>query len=212
MADFPRSLVIDHLRDSFADQNAAIAYIYCNYKEHDDQSADQMLSSLLKQLAISQGKICRPAEELYQRFKSRDRRPQMQDLVQTLLHLCDATGRVFIVIDALDECSSKHKIALLNFLTRIHSKPSASIMITSRSFPENVSKPFISTCKISIGAHKADLKRYILQEIENSDNADIIDETFEQEIVDRISLGAHNMYVETPYICFMFLRAAALTP
>ena len=159
----PRSLVIDHLRDGFSQQNAVVAHIYCNYGEHEDQSVEKMLASLLKQLVIPSPKIRKPVKEFYQKFRTRQ--PQQQDLEQTFLLTCDNYDRVFIVIDALDECDANPKRALLD---HIQSNPSVSIFVTSRSYPENVLKNFEAARRISIGAHVTDLRKYILQEIENS--------------------------------------------
>jgi Cdc6-like AAA superfamily ATPase len=46
------SIVIDELFTRFGnDENVCIAYIYCNFWRHDEQTAGDLLASLLKQLA-----------------------------------------------------------------------------------------------------------------------------------------------------------------
>ena len=188
-----RSLVIDYLKDSFVQQENVVAYVYCDYEEHEDQSAEKMVASLLKQIASADHGIPEPLKRLHQKFKAQGRTPQQRDLEQTLSSTCDNYARVYIVIDALDEFNPRYRKALVEFLAYIQHKDCVKILMTSRSYPESVMKYFKAACRISIGAHEADLKKYILQEIDRSDNVDLIDENFKSEIIDKVSAGAQNM-------------------
>lgn len=188
-----RPLVIDHLRDSVVQQETVVAYVYCDYEEHENQSAEKMVASLLKQIASADHEIPEPLKRLHQKFKVQGRTPQQRDLEQTFSSTCENYTRVYIVIDALDECDSRYKKALVEFLEYIRHKQSVKILVTSRSYPESIMKYFKAACKISVGAHEADLKKYILQEIDRSDNADLIDENFKCEMIDKVSAGAQNM-------------------
>ena len=189
----PRSLVIDHLRDSLVQQKRVVAYTYCDYEEHENQSAEKIIASLLKQIASADHGIPEPVKSLQQKFKTPGRKPHQRDLEQTFSSTCDNYDQVYIVIDALDECDSRHKKALLGFLEYIRQKPCVKILMTSQSYPESVMKHFEAFRIISIGAHEADLRKYISQEIDRSDNADLINESFKCEIIDKVSAGAQNM-------------------
>ncbi|KAF1828738.1 hypothetical protein BDW02DRAFT_206603 [Decorospora gaudefroyi] len=60
------SIVIDDLqRRCHADRSVAVAYIYCDYKTRDEQTAELMLSSLLRQLVERQDTLAAPVKELY---------------------------------------------------------------------------------------------------------------------------------------------------
>lgn len=192
-----RSLVVDHLRDDLSHHNAAVAHIYCNYREHEEQSGEKMIASLLKQLALSTPEIPQVVAELHRKFGQQKRQPLQRDLEQTFLLMCEYYERVFIIIDALDECDTTHKKGLLKFLSLVCSRPAVRMLVTSRSFPENVLKNLNTACSIHIGAHETDLKKYILQEIDNSDNVDVIDDDFRNEMTDKVSAGAQDMYVRS---------------
>ena len=45
-----RSIVVDYLERSFEQEDVAIAYIYCSYKEQEDQTDVNLIASLLQQL------------------------------------------------------------------------------------------------------------------------------------------------------------------
>lgn len=46
-----RSIVVDYLKHSIEQEDVAIIYIYCSYKEKGDQTAANLVASLLQQLA-----------------------------------------------------------------------------------------------------------------------------------------------------------------
>ena len=196
MVDSSRSLVVDRLRDAFSTQNVAVAHLYFDYRVQDYQSSENMLASLLKQLAIPKAELPNPVLELYQRLISQQKRPKQQELEQALLSTCQVYDRVFIVIDALDECDPKsHRKAFLKALGTIRTKSSSNIFITSRSYPDDIRKTLEGAPQIIIGAHDDDLRRYIEREIDNSDNMDVIDEELRKEVIMVVSQAAQKMCV-----------------
>lgn len=192
-----RSLVIDHLRHQFEHKNVAIAYLYFDYREQEVLSAERMLASLLKQIAIPKPNIPQPILELYKKSATQQRQAQQQELEQALLFTCQEYERVFIVVDALDECDQIiHRRHLINCFRSLQSSPLISIFITSRSHVEDTNNFFDKASKITIEANEADLEKYLLWEIEQSDSVEIIDKDFKRDIVQKVSRNAQNMCVE----------------
>ncbi|KAL9637688.1 MAG: hypothetical protein Q9164_002040 [Protoblastenia rupestris] len=190
------SLVIDRIRDMFLDQNVVIAHFYFDYRDQESQTADKVIASLLKQLTIAKAEVPQPVSELYQRLKGHQRQPQTQDLEQAFLHTCMAFERVFVVIDALDECDAiNHRKPFLEFLDRLHSESSSNIFLTSRPHLEDAKNIYEISSKITIQADDSDLRRYVSKEIERSDAVDDIDEKFKDDIIESVVLGAHKMFL-----------------
>ncbi|CAD6564823.1 MAG: hypothetical protein ASARMPREDX12_004447 [Alectoria sarmentosa] len=190
------SLVVDHLRDNFLGQKVVVAHLYFDYRIQDYQSTENMVASLLKQLAIPLRKLPIAMLELHQRLQSQQRRPKQQELEQALLLTCREFDRVFVIIDALDECDVRgHRRSFLKALDNIRTESCTSIFITSRSYPEDIKKALENAPQISIGAEDYDLQRYIAREIDNSDNVDVIDENFRNEIITRVCHGAQKMFL-----------------
>lgn len=189
--------MVDRLRDTFLEQNVAIAHLYFNYRDQKHQSTENMTASLLKQLAMAKAALPQSVVELYQRLKSQQRKPQQQDLEQTILTTCRNFDRVFIIIDALDECDeNNHRKPFLEFLNKLRYNSSSNIFVTSRPYPDDVKKVFEGSSKIMIKADDSDLRKYISREIQCSEAADDIDDNFKKEIVEKVVQGARQMWVK----------------
>lgn len=121
----------------------------------------------------------------------------MQDLELTLSHVCRNFDQVFILIDALDECDeATSRKRFLLFLATLQQTPSIRLFVTSRPYPEDVRKAFEQSPQIMIEASDADLRKYLRRRIEDSGSADIIDQDFEQYLVETIAKGAQKMYAD----------------
>ena len=188
------SLVIDHLRDTFLGQNVAVAYVYFDYQNQEYQTSENVTASILKQLVMAKPEVPQLLSEMHQRMKGQGRRPLQQDLEQATLAMCSTFNKVFVVIDALDECdATKHRPAFINFLDRVSEQSSSSIFVTSRPGLESTTKILTSSIKITIEADDSDLKRYVSKEIERSDAVDEIDESFKCDIIEKVAKCARKM-------------------
>ena len=195
---YHRSLVIDRLPSAFVDGNVVVAYFYFDYCEQGDnaqeyQPDDAMLASLLKQLALTKAVLPEPVLDLHQRMRRQQRQPKQRDLEHTLLRTCSEFDRVFFVIDALDECSKSQRKAVLRTLRNVSQCSPVKILITSRPHAEDISKAFKGSYNIVIEAKPSDIKKYVENKIEDSDELDTIDNGFRDLIVERVSQGSHQM-------------------
>ena len=152
-----------------------------------------MLASLLKQLAMKKAGLPGPVLDLHQRMTRQQRQPKQEDLEEALLLTCSEFDRVFVVIDALDECNKTQRNAVLRVLSNMSQCSLVSISVTSRPHAEDISKAFQKSHKIMIEAKPSDIKEYVLEKIENSDGVDAFDNGFRNLIVEKISQGSHQM-------------------
>ena len=190
-----RSLVVDQLREYFDGQNVAVLHLYFNYRDQTDQAIGQTIASLLKQLAIARQHLPKPIFELYRKLKTQERRPQLQDLELAFSLTCQSIDRVFVIVDALDECDSKNRKAFLRSLSSLQGNKPLSILMTSRSYEDYVNQLFGSCPRMKIQAHESDLRAYVSRQVEDNDEIDGVDEQFKKEMIERVVHGAHNMYV-----------------
>ena len=195
------SLVVDRLRDDFFDQNIVIAHLYFDYRDQGHQKIENEIASLLKQLAMAKPELPQSVLELYQRLKGLQRQPQQQDLEQAILTTYQNFVRVFIVIDALDECDANNKRkGFISFLENMRNNSDMSFFVTSRPHPEDIRKLLESCSNITIKADDSDLRRYISREIERSDTVDELDEDFKEDIIEKVVQGAGEMYVKPHFL------------
>lgn len=187
--------MVDQLREYFDEQNVAVLHLYFNYRDQADQTTEKAIASLLKQLAIARQHLPKPVFELYRKFKAQERRPQLQDLEQAFSLTCQSIDRVFVIVDALDECETKNRKAFLRSLSSLQGDRPLSIFMTSRSYEDYVNQLFGSCPRMKIQAHDSDLRAYVSKEVENNNDIDGVEEHFKHRMIERVVQGAHNMYV-----------------
>ena len=197
-----RSLVIDRLTNTFIDENVVVAYFYFDYYEQSHiaqnyQLDDGMIAILLKQLAfkhlVLSKRLPGPVLDFHQKMTRQQRPPKHEDLQEALLLTCSEFDRVFIVIDALDECNKSQKSAVLRALSKLCQCSPVSMFITSRPHAEDISRVFKKSHKKVIEAEPSDIEKYVHDKLDNSDGVDTFDFEFRNLIVNKISQGCHQM-------------------
>ncbi|KAJ4177991.1 hypothetical protein NW767_014970 [Fusarium falciforme] len=157
------SAVVDELINQFAnDENIGIAYIYCGSQQKDEQKAEDFLASLLKQLVE-----CRPApsesvKSLYDKHKDKRTRPSLDDISAALHSTATAYSRVFIIVDALDECPAAGgcRSRFMSEIFALQPKCGANIYATSKFIGEITIK-FSQSITKEIRASYEDVQLYI---------------------------------------------------
>jgi hypothetical protein len=133
------SIMVDDLITRFQnDPTVGIAYIYCNFQWKDEQKIDDLLASMLKQLAQGQSSLPDSVKDLYDRHKVKRTQPSLNKTLKSLHSVTAMYSRVFIVVDALDECqvSDNCRSRFLLEIFNLQVKYSTNIFATSRFIPE----------------------------------------------------------------------------
>ncbi|KAH7031050.1 uncharacterized protein B0I36DRAFT_349186 [Microdochium trichocladiopsis] len=133
------SVVVNDLLERFPpDGSTAICYIYCNFRRTEEQKLDDLLGSLLRQLAQGQVPFPRSVMDLYERHKDRRTRPSIEEIRTTLHSVTASCSRVFVVVDALDECdvSNSCRRTFVTDLLRLQTQSRVNLLATSRFIPE----------------------------------------------------------------------------
>jgi len=178
------SIVIEYLFDKFRhcdiqgdsdtqdrsiqnDGRIGIAYLYCNFRQQEEQKAEELLASLLKQLAQEHSAILPTVKDLYNRHKMKQTRPSFDEISKALQSVAVVYSTVFIVIDALDECQVRTR--LLSEIFSLQIKSGASIFATSRFIPDIIEK-FRGSTSVEIRATEEDVQRYLDGRISESES------------------------------------------
>ncbi len=157
------SIVVDHLETEFKNEaNIGIAYLYCNYRQQQQQKAKDLLSSLLKQLAQRQPSVAAEVKKLYEQHRAKKTAPSFYDIVQVLQSTIQLYSRVFIIVDALDECQVSNGVRkrFLSELFNLQAKAEVNLLATSRFIPD-IEKEFEDSIILEIRATKEDVQRYL---------------------------------------------------
>jgi hypothetical protein len=156
------SIVIENLHERFQnDPNIGVSYLYCNFRRQDEQKAEDLLASLLKQLTQGHSSLPDSVKSLHDSHKDKRTRPSFDEISRTLQSVAAMYSRIFIIIDALDECqvSNGCRTRFLTDIFAIQAKCGASIFATSRAIPEIITK-FNDSTSIEIRARDEDVRKY----------------------------------------------------
>ncbi|KIN03450.1 hypothetical protein OIDMADRAFT_39755 [Oidiodendron maius Zn] len=162
------SIVIDHLNDKFAGQNIGAVYAYCDFNNPQSQSAVSMLANLLKQLALSNSSVMAYVTKLYERHTVLDTYPDVSELETAFLDACQDFQRIFLVVDALDECDIDIQRELVLKVLRSLKTSCVRMFVTSRPHPDDIRELFQDSPQITIEASSEDIEKYIRATIEDS--------------------------------------------
>jgi NACHT domain len=198
------AVVIHDLTTQFSDNpTIGIAYIYCNFRQQDDQKLDDLLASLLKQLAECQPSLPGCVKDLYDHHnKAKRTRPSLDEISKILHSVITTYSRVYIVVDALDECqvSDGCRSRFLSNIFNLQTKTGAKLFATSRPIPD-IEREFKGCLSREILATNKDVYRYLDGYMSRlplfvSSSLDLQD-----EIKTTISKAVDGMYVHPSHEC-----------
>jgi hypothetical protein len=157
------SIVVEELFTRFEnDGNIGIACLYSNYRRQHEQNLEDLFASLLKQFIQEQPSIPDSVKTLYDRHRDKRTRPSLDEILGILQTVAAAYSRVFIIVDALDECqiSNGCRQRLLSGLFNLQAKCGASLFATSRPI-SSIEKEFKGSLMLEIRASEEDVRRYL---------------------------------------------------
>jgi hypothetical protein len=167
--------MIDQYEDN---PKTAIAYFYFDFNDKEKQKPENLLSSLLAQLAQraskSNRRVPRALKDLYTGSKDaadgKKPPPTYDGMYSTLVSLVSEFNQVYICLDALDECTDRKR--LLDLIKRIlkESLTYLNILATSRKerdLEASLTKIATTCIDLQNAEVDADIQRYIEDELSN---------------------------------------------
>ena len=194
-------MVIDYLKSNFSAHGTAIAYVFFDYKDDENQSVSAMLANLLRQLSEYLQYIPQELQSLYgSRFLDPNQKnPTTEQWIALIELLCKKFSRTFLIIDALDECpefddnSNEVRAKMVSSLLRL--SRSAHVFVTSRPSVDVAAKiPGCMTLRIQ--AKYSDLRSYLkARKTEHTALGTIIDQdpALEGHLEDTICRKSNGM-------------------
>ncbi|KAF6827873.1 hypothetical protein CMUS01_08819 [Colletotrichum musicola] len=155
------SIVVDELSRQFPDEDVAIAYVFCNAKDQAKQTLHHILSSLAKQLAQAHVLPARLVSA-YEEHRDKGTTRSEGETLGLLRELAGARARVFVLVDALDECGADVRQRLLSELSRLQRDVHVNIFATTRQILEIVDHPDLGRCDtLPIQASNDDVLQFV---------------------------------------------------
>jgi hypothetical protein len=191
------AIVIDDLITRFPlGQNIGIAYLYCNFRRQEEQKAEALLASLLKQLTQERSSLPDSVKALYDHHEKKRTRPLLEELSRVLHSVSTLYSKVFIIVDAIDECqvSEGCRTRFLSEIFNLQEKYKANVFATSRFIPEIIDK-FKGSALLEIRAGSEDVQRYLEGHMQQLPGFVQDNQELQREIKTEISYAVGGMYV-----------------
>lgn len=201
------SIVVEDLITHFGDDDSiGIAYVYCNFKRQREQKAEDLFASLLKQLAQARSPLPESVQSLYNRHKDKRTRPLFDEISNTLQTVARLFSRVFIIVDALDECqmSGGCRERFLTEIFNLRDRCGTKVFMTSRFIPE-ITEWFDKSLSLEIRASPEDVRRYVDGHILHLPSFVRRNPELQEEIQTGIAKAVDGMYVSVQGVTFAML-------
>jgi len=180
------SLVIDSLCDGPCEEDIAVAMFYCDFRDHQQQTATDIVGAILKQLVV-RGTVLDNVQMAFQKAKNEvgGRGLRLPDMARMLKQAIATLPRVFICIDALDECPPKHQLELLGSLKDILEElPRTRIFVTGRPQVETeISRYFATSVTVPISPKRNDIERYLEKKLDMDTEPDAMSPALRADIL-----------------------------
>ncbi|KAI4236949.1 MAG: hypothetical protein L6R40_006001 [Gallowayella cf. fulva] len=153
------SIAVDFLRKSTSsDRRSAVAAVFCNFKETNVQSLESLLASICVQALAKDVPIPEALRKLYESHRAHQTRPTFRDISHVFVEIAKPLDSLYLVIDALDECSADARDVLIRELRTL--VPTSKLLVTTRSI-EGITSEFTNGPFLEISARHDDLAKYI---------------------------------------------------
>ncbi|KAI9760770.1 MAG: hypothetical protein M1840_002216 [Geoglossum simile] len=163
------SIIVNHLRrerDEHMKSRIGIAVIYLRYNDP-EQTLDNLLGSLLRQLVQESDTIPSALLELYEHHRDRNTSPSSDEILEVLSSTIEVLEEVFFVIDGLDECNEGLRWELIEQLGKF--QPNLHLLITSR-YLDSIAEDLEDFKQFEVMANKADIELFIDHQILKNKN------------------------------------------
>ena len=177
-----------------------MTFVYCNYKE--SRTTLTYMRLALKQLCRTMQSLPLELQEIYKKHHSNDSQPRYDELRTVFLAVIRQLGRIFFVLDALDECTPEQRKGLFDFVLSLANTGTnqgiIKLFITSRKesdIEEAFQQNSIPTIEVEAAKVNSDIEIYVKAQIELRSTLKRKDTALKDEILNALTAKADGMSV-----------------
>ena len=187
--------MIDKLEEHVAPgSKIGLGYIYCDYRDQKEQTTENILGAILKQLLGLLPEIPEAVLKLYAERVSQGKPLSSTDAVDLLGTACAHFSKVYVCLDALDELGN-----VRGLLKHLRDSPhSMQIFITGRHHVQATVQEYLTEGQIiSIEAQESDIRLFIENEIGGPNDIEprAMDERLRKDILEEVVDSAKGLLV-----------------
>ena len=160
--------------------------LYCDFLAQQEQSTTNMLGAMLKQL-VSRGRVPQHIREAFRKAKREfgGRGLLLPDMVEILKVTITSLPRVFICIDAVDECTPKHRRDILDSMQEIvRASSNTRVFLTGRPYiNDEIVRRFGEAVRIPLSPPKGDIESYLEMRLDGDPDPNAMDDELRADIM-----------------------------
>ena len=167
------SLVIDSLRKQTRGENMIVLSLYCDYQTQKDQSAVNIIGSLLAQVALGARQIPSGVQRAFELGHRGRHALQLSDVLELFVKIVSSIERVYICFDAMDELLPQNRSELLRTLQQIiRDAPNVRLFLTGRPYIRGELDKYLTKGAyiIPIVADQGDIATYVSRKMEDDED------------------------------------------
>lgn len=105
---FLSAIIVDHLQRRFkGDEDVGVALVYCEYKQRQRQTSSNLVSAIWRQLCQQRPAIAKAVQSRYDSHVRKQIALSLGDIEIIVVEVAKSYTRVFLVIDAFNECTDE---------------------------------------------------------------------------------------------------------
>jgi ankyrin repeat protein len=195
---YSSSTIIDNVETHFmSDRNSRVIYYYFDFNDKKKQDLENLLRSLIVQLSSQSTRPSKALADLYAKSRNGAEPAKLLDLQDALNKMLMEGGQIYILLDALDECTEIS--SLLNWLDEIVKRyfGQLHLLATSRKYRDiEVMFIDIGACGIDITNEDiySDIGLFIKDQLGSRIGFKRWKADIKNEITDALKKGARGMY------------------
>jgi hypothetical protein len=197
------AVAIEHLMTRMRSSTCAIIPVYCSYNSRSEQTTEALLGAVLQQLVRpDRPHTVKIVTKMHEQHVTQGTRPSAEQLRQTLQAVLVEFSLVYLVIDALDECSADNgtRRQFLDHIQELQCATDLRILGTSRHLPDIV-QHFSGASRVEIRAHDQDVKLFLAGELHRLPRCIQGDKGLQQQVQNQIVGAIEGMYVLAAFYC-----------
>ena len=171
---------------------------YCDFRDQREQTTTNIVGAILKQLVV-RGEVLEHVQKAFRKAKNEvgGRSLRLPDMVQMLKQAVATLPRVFICLDALDECLPKHLLELLVSLKdTLQESPGTRILFTGRpQVGAEIARNFGTSVIVPISPKMHDIEIYLEKKLEMDVESDAMSDSLRADILRIIPHRISGVYV-----------------
>ena len=191
------SATVEYMQNSPRNLNSCLAFFYCDFRKVESRDPLNVMGSIVAQLCSKLEWIPAELENYYEKATSvpgHDRKADLSTLQQALTSIAQE-HKVFVLIDALDECDSKENIlTVIKDLER--QKLRLNILLTSRN-ERDIQDELQASTRLRIESRLSemteDINSYVTSRIDQDRRLRQLNITIRQNIKDVLNSRAKGM-------------------